>query len=176
MPTFSSFLPEQIMNQGETQKRAQRKAIEETLAQHKLAVEGVRKSPEGCVAEVADTISIDEFATSSPKKRTPPTKDRYYKHLSVEKKEQIRASIINGSSYRNPSKIFGISLGSISKIMHSTAEELSPKTHSGGRRESIVKVTPKIVSDISAFVFAHPQATQREMRDEIVRTSSKMLS
>ena len=63
---------------------------------------------------------------------------------------------MNGNSHRNVSKIFGVSLGSISKTMHSTAEELSSETHSGGRRESIGKVAPEIISDIPALAFAHP--------------------
>ena len=87
MLTFYSFFPEQITNQGETQERTQRKVIEETFAQHKLAVEGARQNPEGRVAEVVDTTLIGEFTTLSPKDRAPPTKVRHYKHLNVKKKE-----------------------------------------------------------------------------------------
>ena len=155
MFTFHSFLPKQVMSQGGKQERTQRKVIEETLAQHKLAVGGARQNPEGRVAEVVDAAPIDEVATSSPKKRAP-NKGQMLQAPERREKEQIQASIMNGNSHRNVSKIFGVSLGSTSKIMHSTAEELSSKTHSGGRRESIAKVTPEIISNISALAFAHP--------------------
>ena len=64
--------------------------IEETLAQHRLAVGGARQDPEGRVAEVVDAAPIDEVATSSPRNRAPPTRDRCYRHLSVERKNKYR--------------------------------------------------------------------------------------
>ena len=67
-------------------------------------------------------------------------------------------------------------MGTISKIIHSSEDELTSETHSGGRREALAKVSPKIISDLSSCVLDHPQATQGDMRAEIVRTSSTTLS
>ena len=39
-----------------------------------------------------------------------------------------------------------------------------------------MEVSPKIISDLSSFILDHPQATQEDMRAEIIRTSSTTLS
>ena len=81
----------------------------------------------------------------------------------MQREEQMRASMMSGNSYRSTSKVFGVPSGTISKTMHSSEDGLTPETHPGGRREVLVEVTPKIVSDLSSLILDHPQATQQEM-------------
>ena len=62
------------MDKDRHRKRPQGDIIGETLAIHRLAVEGARQNPEGRVAEVTDIIPVDFSVTSSPKKLAPPIK------------------------------------------------------------------------------------------------------
>ena len=78
------------------------------------------------------------------------------------REEQMRASVMSGNSYRSTSKVFGVPSGTISKTMHSSEDGLTSETHPR-RREVLVEVTPKIVSDLSSLIPGHPQATQQEM-------------
>ena len=102
----------------------QKETIDGIFVLHKLAVEGARQNPEGRVGVVEDAVPLDTSVTPSPKKCKAPTKERCYRHSSGERKQQIRASIMSGSSHRNTSRILGISLGSISRTMHNTPDEL----------------------------------------------------
>ena len=81
----------------------------------------------------------------------------------MQREEQMRASMMSGNSYRSTSKVFGVPSGTISKTMQSSEDGLTSETHPGGRREVLVEVTPKIVSDLSSLILDHPQATQQEM-------------
>ena len=74
----------------------------------------------------------------------------------------MRASMMSGNGYRSTSKVFGVPSGTISKTMQSSEDGLASETHSR-RREVLVEVTPKIVSDLSSLILDHPQATQQEM-------------
>ena len=69
---------------------------------------------------------------------------------------------MSGNNYRSISKIFGVLSGTTSRIMHSSEDELTSETHSSERGEVLVKVTPRIVSDLLSSKFDNPQVTQHD--------------
>ena len=81
------------------------------------------------MAGVTDIILVDFSATSSPKELAPPIRGRHYRHVNAEEKKQIGTSISGGDSHGSASKIFGVSMGTISEIMHGSEDELASETH-----------------------------------------------
>ena len=79
-------LLEHKMDRDGQQRQAQSEAIKETLAMHKLAVEGARQNPEGRVADIVDAAPFDDSATASLKKPTPSSRGRSYRRLSAERR------------------------------------------------------------------------------------------
>ena len=69
---------------------------------------------------------------------------------------------MSGNSCRRISKIFGVLSETTSRIMHSSEDELTLETHSNWKREVLVKVTPRIVSDLLSSKFDNPQVTQHD--------------
>ena len=61
-------------------------------------------------------------------------------------------------------------------IMHSCGDKLTSETHSSEREEVLVKVTLRIVSDLSSPMFDNPQVTQHNIQGESIHTSSTTLS
>ena len=140
------------------------------------AVEDARAHPEGRTANVVDAEPINIEVTTTPKKRSPTLKETKYRHLTPDIKNAIVNSVMSGSSYRTASKVFGVSLGTISSLIKKSQHELSSRTQAGGRRESTVKVTPNIVRALSEIVSRNPQYSLREMRAELIEKESVTLS
>ena len=164
------------MDSSETSENDRIRKIKKSFAQHRAAVEDARAHPEGRTANVVDAEPINIDVTTSPKKRCPTLKETRYRHLTPDIKNAIVNSVMSGSSYRTASKVFGVSLGTISSLIKKSQHELSSRTQAGGRRESTVKVTPNIVRALSEIVSRNPQYSLREMRAELIEKENVTLS
>ena len=152
------------------------KLIRRSFVQHRLAVEDARVHSEGRTATVVDAEPIDLDVTTTPKKRSPTLAERQYKHLTPELKNAIVNSVMSGNTYRTASKIFNVSVGTISSLMRRSQEELDSKTQSGGKRKSRIIITPDIVQKLFNIVSKNPQHSLREMREELIKKEEITLS
>lgn len=109
------------------------KLIKRSFAQHKLAVEDARVHSEGRTAIVVDAEPIDLGVTTTPKKCSPILVERQYKHLTPELRNAIVNSVMSGNTYRTASKIFNVSVGTISSLMKRSREELIRRHSQGGK-------------------------------------------
>ena len=114
------------MDPSETSENDGIENIKKSFAQHRAAVEDARAHPEGRTANVVDAEPINIDVTTSPKKRSPTLKETKYRHLTPDIKNAIVNSVMSGSSYRTASKVFGVSLGTISSLIKRSQQELTP--------------------------------------------------
>ena len=131
------------------------------LGRHRKELAQASQHPVPASPWVLDDEEIDFSSTSTPRRRHPAPRTRSYSHITPEVKKIIAKAVRAGSTVRQVAKSAGVSVGTVSRIVHLAPEDLEVPTRSGGHRDCLQKVDCSVSRALAELVSTHPDLPSR---------------